>query len=94
MTYGDGFAALVGKSLKSKEYQVFGSRKTIAGSAVMFWMSFLITIAVFSYSNTQMWALKAIGISVIATVLEAVSVKGKDNLTVPIITSFITYFVI
>ena len=94
MTYGDGFAALVGKSLKSKEYQVFGSRKTIAGSAVIFFMSFLITIAVFSYSNTQMWALKAIGISVIATVLEAVSVKGTDNLTVPIITSFITYFVI
>lgn len=94
MTYGDGFAALVGKSFKSKEYQVFGCKKTIAGSAVMFVMSCLITIAVFSYSNTQMWLLKSIGISVVATILEAVSIKGTDNLTVPVISSLITYFVI
>lgn len=94
MTYGDGFASIVGKSFKSKEYKVFGSTKTLAGSAVMFVISLIITLAVFAYSNTEGFILKSIILSIIATILEAISVKGTDNLTVPIITSLITYFII
>ena len=94
MTYGDGFAAVVGKSLKSKEYKIFGCTKTLAGSCVMFMMSLIITIAVFTYANTELLLLKAIGISILATILEAISVKGTDNITVPVITSLLTYFII
>lgn len=92
MTYGDGFAALVGKSVKSKEYQIFGCTKTIAGSIAMFVLSWLITIAVFAYANVEMWLLKSILIAVVATILEAISIKGTDNLTVPIASSVIAYF--
>lgn len=94
MAYGDGFAALAGKAIKSKEYKIFGSTKTLAGSSVMFVMSLIITLAVFAYSNTELFLIKAIVISVIATILEAISAKGTDNITVPVITSLITYFVI
>lgn len=94
MTYGDGFAAIVGKSLKSKEYKIFGCTKTVAGSCVMFMTSLIITIAVFTYANTELLLLKAIGISILATILEAISAKGTDNITVPVITSLLTYFII
>lgn len=94
MTYGDGFAAIVGKTIKSKEYKVFGCTKTIAGSLAIFIISLIITISVFIYSNTQYWVIKSLLISIVATILEAISAKGTDNITVPIITSLITYFVI
>lgn len=94
MAYGDGFAALAGKSIKSKEYKVFEATKTIAGSSMMFIISFIITLAVFVYSGTELFLIKSIIISVIATLLEAISVKGTDNITVPVITSLITFFVI
>lgn len=94
MTYGDGFAAIVGKTITSKEYRVFGFTKTVAGSCVMFVISLIITIAVFSYSNTELFLVKAVGVSILATVLEAVSAKGTDNLSVPIVTSLLTYFII
>lgn len=94
MAYGDGFAAIVGKSMKSKEYKVFGCTKTLAGSCVMFVMSFIITISVFAYSNTELLFVKAILLSIITTILEAISIKGTDNITVPVVASLITYFII
>ncbi len=94
MTFGDGFAAIVGKSVKSKEYNILGCTKTLAGSCVMFCMSLIITISVFAYANVEFLFIKAIGLSVLATILEAVSVKGTDNLTVPVITSLVTYFIL
>jgi len=93
MTYGDGFAALIGKSIKSKEYKVFGDKKTVAGSLTMFLTTLIVALSVFGYCDINMWIVKSIGISVIATLLEAVSIKGIDNLTVPIVTSLITYFI-
>lgn len=94
MAYGDGFAAIVGKAIQSKEYKVFGSTKTLAGSCVMFVMSFIITLGVFAYCNTEMFLVKAIVISIVATILEAISVKGTDNITVPVVASLLTYFMI
>lgn len=94
MTYGDGFAAIVGKTIKSKEYKIGGSTKTIAGSAVMLILSFIIALGAFTYCNTQFLWIKAIGIALVATILEAISGKGTDNLTVPIATSLMTYFLI
>lgn len=94
MCYGDGFAAIVGKSVNSKSVTIFGCKKTLAGSLVMFIMSLIIPMAVFVYSKTSFWGIKSFCIAILATVLEAFSAKGTDNLTVPIITSLITYFII
>ncbi len=94
MCYGDGFAAIAGKAIKSKEYKILGANKTIAGSSVMLMTSFIITFCVFSYCNIELFWLKAIGVSIIATILEAISAKGTDNITVPVVTSLLTYFII
>lgn len=94
MAYGDGFAAIAGKGIESKKFKIFGATKSVAGSAVMFVMSFVIALAVFAYSGTGLFFVKAIMLAIVATVLEAISAKGTDNITVPVITSLITYFVI
>lgn len=94
MTYGDGFASLVGKGVQSKEYTIFGAKKSVAGSIAMFIMTLIIAISVFFYAGTKLYLIKSLLIAVIATVLEAISAKGTDNLTVPIIISTITYFII
>lgn len=91
MGYGDGLAAIVGKKIKSKEYKVGNSKKTIAGSLAMFITSLIISIISFSVLNINYFVYKAILVSVIATVLEAVSIKGLDNITVPIIVTILTY---
>lgn len=93
MGYGDGFAAIVGKRIKSKEYKVGNSKKTIAGSLTMFIISLIISIISFNILNVNYFVYKAILVSVIATVLEAVSIKGLDNITVPIIVTILTYLV-
>lgn len=89
MGYGDGLAAIVGRKISSKEYKVGNTKKTLAGSATMFIITFVI-LAIFLI-DMQFWYIKAIIASIIITIVEAVSVKGTDNLTVPIITSGILY---
>lgn len=91
MGYGDGFAAVVGKKIKSKEYKIGNTKKTVAGSVTMFAISLFISLIIFKLLNVEYFALKAIGISAVATVLEAISIKGLDNITVPIVVTILTY---
>jgi len=89
MGYGDGLASVVGQSVKSFEYKIGNTKKTIAGSATMFVVSFII-LAIFLYTgNSSLWILKSIIIAVIMTIIEAVSIKGTDNITVPVIASIL-----
>lgn len=93
MGYGDGFAAVIGKRVKSKEYKIGNNKKTIAGSIAMFVVSLIISIISFKILNIDYFVCKAIVVSVIATVLEAISVKGLDNITVPIVVTVLTYII-
>ena len=94
MGYGDGFAAIFGKKVKSKEYKILGTTKSIAGSATMFVFSLVISCVVFYMIGIEYFILKALLTAVIATLLEAVSVKGLDNITVPIMVTVMTYLFI
>lgn len=86
MAYGDGFAAVCGKIIKSKEYNVFGTKKTIAGSLTMFIISVvLITIYFMALGKSLEYIIISIVMAVIVTIIEAISVKGLDNISVPII---------
>lgn len=93
MAFGDGLAAIFGKLIKSKKYKVYDTEKSIAGSLTMFIVSFIIISIYLIYINNPFWYLKAIIISLIITVLEAISIKGTDNITVPIATLIILMFV-
>lgn len=86
MGYGDGLAAIIGRKVKSLKYNIGNTTKSLAGSATMFVVSLLIISVFLGIIHTDMCLLKAILIAIVATITEAISVKGTDNLTVPLIT--------
>ena len=47
-----------------------------------------------AYSNIPLWYYKALMIALVDTVFEAVSIKGTDNLTVPLATVFMILLMI
>lgn len=90
MAYGDGLAAVIGKSIKSKEYKVGDSKKSLAGSLTMFIIA-LILIGGYLHFNhsvifwkTGRWPLISVMMAFVITAVEAVSSKGTDNITVPL----------
>lgn len=92
MAYGDGFAAIIGKKIKSKKYKLSDTKKSFAGSLTMFVIStFLIgTYLAFNYGTTfwlgTHWPTVAVLAGFAITALEAISGKGWDNITVPVAT--------
>ncbi len=84
MAYGDGLAAVIGIKIKSFKYKVGDTKKSIAGSLTMFIVSFIIILLYLIYANVALWGLKAILISIIITIIEAISIKGTDNISVPL----------
>ena len=60
----------------------------------MFLISLVIITIFLAYFKIPMWFLKALVISLIATILEAVAIKGLDNIVVPILTTLMVFFVI
>ena len=84
MGYGDGLAAVIGKKVKSYEYKIGNTKKTLVGSLTMFVITF-ITIAIYlGFTGINLWAIKSIVTAIILTIIEAVSIKGTDNITIPI----------
>lgn len=85
MGYGDGFAAIIGRSVKSLKYKIGESEKSVAGSATMLFITFLIVAIFLCNINSQLWLLKSILTAIFIMIVEAVSIKGTDNITVPIV---------
>jgi phytol kinase len=86
MAWGDGLAALIGKRFGKHKYIVFGSQKSWEGSLTVTLSSYFIcAILLFIVQGNiwQTWIISLI-VALIATILEAFSFLGIDNLTVPI----------
>lgn len=94
MGYGDGLAAVIGQAVKSKEFVIAGNKKSIAGSLAMFCVTLIIFVGFLMYSNTDYIAIKSILVAVLMTIIEAVSIKGTDNLTVPLMTSLLALLMV
>lgn len=86
MAYGDGLAAVIGKIVKSKTYRVGETTKSIAGSITMFVISIMLIATYFIYKGTPVGQTipMALIMSFAVTLIEAVSTKGIDNISVPI----------
>lgn len=91
MGFGDGFAAIIGKKVNSKQYKIGNTTKTIAGSLTMFVITLFITSIFMAIYGVNMWIIKSIAIAIIMTIVEAISIKGTDNITVPLISCLLTY---
>lgn len=86
MTWGDGLAALVGQRLGRHPYVLWGMKKSWEGSLTMALVSYLVGSLVLlgvQGGQWQTWTV-ALAVAVAATLLEAFSRLGIDNLTVPL----------
>ena len=94
MGYGDGLAAVIGQAVKSKEFIIAGNKKSVAGSLAMFCVTLMIFVGFLVYGNSEYVAIKSILVAILMTIVEAVSIKGTDNITVPLITSLLALIMV
>ncbi|MBU5590262.1 hypothetical protein KQI89_00630 [Clostridium sp. MSJ-4] len=91
MGYGDGFAAVVGSKFGKHKYYIGNNKKSIEGSLTMLIVSFIVSFTILNIYGIINGVSISLLISVIATLVEAVSPLGLDNITVPIISSALFY---
>ncbi len=91
MGYGDGLAAVIGKKIKSPEYKIGNTKKTIAGTLTMFIITFVILALFSNITGISMWLIKSVISAIILTIVEAVSIKGTDNLSLPLTACALLY---
>ena len=85
MTFGDGFAGLIGKNFVSKNWVIFNQKKSLYGTLTMFLIS-LVVISITGYIQINSFDITFLTIALLATVLEQISTIGIDNFIVPIST--------
>lgn len=92
MSYGDGLAGVFGKLIKSKKFKLSSSKKSYAGSFTMFIITTLLLGIYLAtkhgevFWETTHWTLITVMMAYCITAVEAISGKGRDNITVPIST--------
>jgi len=92
MSYGDGFASIIGIRFGKKKYNVFGDQKSYVGSFAMFVFTFITTVVALFYYSIPLSIyviLVLLGIAVVAAIVEGLTPKGLDNLSVPFVTAFL-----
>lgn len=94
MGYGDGLAAVIGQAVNSKKFEFAGNTKSVAGCVTMFIVTCIILAGFLYYHNAEYWTIKSIVIAGIMTLIEAVSIKGTDNITVPLLTSLLAFLMV
>jgi uncharacterized protein (TIGR00297 family) len=94
MIIPDAMAAIVGERFANSFFIPLKEKKSIIGSATMFFLTALIVSVFFmAFYNLSMTEnlLFALIIAVIATVSEILSIRGSDNLSVPIFSGLFLY---
>ncbi|RQW08552.1 MAG: DUF92 domain-containing protein [Calditrichaeota bacterium] len=104
MAVGDASAAIIGQNIKSPHrYQLIQDTKSLEGSLVMFLVSALAIFMTFilyppnlATSNHTIFYLFmfSVAAAIIATAAESLGHRGNDNLSVPVITAVVLYFLL
>ena len=93
MTFGDGFAGLIGKNFQSKSWFFFKQKKSLFGTMTMFITSLIVVFGL-SYFQKYSLNINIFAIAFISTVIEQLSIFGLDNFFVPISAAFFfNYFI-
>lgn len=94
MTWGDAFAAIIGKRFGAREFSILGHTRSLEGSLTMFVFSFIATflaLVIFAQPIGTSLGLAFI-VAIVATIVEAFSPYGIDNLTVPLTSAVVLVF--
>jgi phytol kinase len=88
MTWGDALAAVIGRRVGKRRFSVAGSTRSLEGSGVMFlasWIATLVPLILLAPAPLSVGTavVTAVVTALGATMIEAVSPWGIDNLTVP-----------
>ena len=94
MSWGDGMAALVGKRFGKHTFIYMGNKRSLEGSLAMFVTSLIVMLGIFAscHSLSARDVGVAIPVAAIAAMLEAFSPGGTDNLSVPLASASLSYF--
>lgn len=100
MSYGDGMAALIGTRFGKRKYNIFGETKSIEGSVAMYISLISVMWIALNYYNFINPNLNILPINYLillvvpfmATIFEAITPKGLDNLTACFSATFLYYF--
>lgn len=94
MTWGDGLAGLIGQSFGQHRYEVWGMKKSWEGTATMALTSYVVSCLILFSVQGNIWQtwLLPMAIALVATALESVSKLGLDNLTVPIGSAALSFY--
>ena len=86
MGLADGLAAVIGTRFGNRNRYLFLSHvKSVVGTMTFFVLSILILLAYAHYSGQYLAPLFMVGLAAAASLMENVSVKGLDNLVVPVL---------
>jgi phytol kinase len=94
MSWGDGMAALIGKRFGKHTFIYMGNKRSLEGSLAMFVTSLIVMLGIFAsgHSLSPHDIGVAIPVAAIAAMLEAFSPGGTDNLSVPLASASLSYF--
>lgn len=94
MTWGDGLAGLVGQKFGKHSYEVWGMKKSWEGSVTMAVVSYVVSSLILFGVQGNVWQtwLVPVAIAFVATGLEAFSKLGIDNLTVPLGSAALAFY--
>jgi hypothetical protein len=92
MVVSDTAAAVLGSSYGRVGYTVERDRRTVEGSAVFFFSTFLVVhlpLLLLTDTPPLLSVLVGFQLALLMTLFEAISMRGNDNLIVPLVTYFL-----
>ncbi|HYE79648.1 MAG TPA: phosphatidate cytidylyltransferase, partial [bacterium] len=88
LAWGDAFAAIIGRRYGRLRYRVFGEQRSLEGSFTMYCFSFLAVMTVLAIEHPDLRLMDrttlAVVVAVGCTLLEAIALRGMDNLWIPL----------
>ena len=94
MTWGDGLAGVIGQKFGKHPYEVWGMKKSWEGSVTMALVSYMVSSLILIGVQGNVWQtwVVPVAIALVATSLEAFSKLGIDNLTVPLGSAALAFY--
>jgi phytol kinase len=94
MAWGDGLAAIIGQRWGRYPYKIWGNSKSLEGTATLMLVSYVVTTIVLyiAHGNLPIVWLVGIPVAIAAVLLESISQFGIDNITLPLGTALLAFW--